>query len=189
MSVRSTGGADISSQIIICLFCMRISCDILSFKYVLPDTRRIDNLWMLFGVSADTPILQTTSMNYQFTPLSKIILKMKQKVGVSIWGKGRVHPPPGWQKDWLSENLIRGSKYNQVAHLYWSLFKTAKSMCLQCLSVCASLIVCTSNALQWRSICTTSVLKGRLQKPLSWKMSVRGYLPPLTSQPFNADIS
>ena len=36
MSVRSTGGADISSQIIIWLFCMRIYCDILSFKYVLP---------------------------------------------------------------------------------------------------------------------------------------------------------
>ena len=37
-SVGYTGGADISSQIIICLFCMRIICDILSFKYVIPVT-------------------------------------------------------------------------------------------------------------------------------------------------------
>ena len=37
-SVGHTGGADISSQIIICLFCMRIICDILSFKYVIPVT-------------------------------------------------------------------------------------------------------------------------------------------------------
>ena len=44
MSVGYTGGADISSQIIICLFCMRIYCDILSFKYVLPDARRIKRI-------------------------------------------------------------------------------------------------------------------------------------------------
>ena len=41
MSVGYTGGADISSQIIICLFCMRIICDILSFKYVRPVTWRM----------------------------------------------------------------------------------------------------------------------------------------------------
>ena len=84
MSVRSTGGADISSQIIIWLFCMRIYRDILSFKYVLPVTWRIDfvSTPLLFPVGQTMP-------QYQVVKFSGVDSDKSYTVRVSLLLNGK----------------------------------------------------------------------------------------------------